>query len=111
MELERTRGKCADPLKPRPAMSLLAMTERPKLKMRILIIEDEAMIAFSIEQTLLADGFEIAGIAARLPAGLLYTSYASDYKTGVELGRQRYIQTKHSNANSDDIFATTSSHI
>jgi len=70
VELERTRGKCADPLKPRPAMSLLAMTERPKLKMRILIIEDEAMIAFSIEKTLLADGFEIAGIAARLPAAL-----------------------------------------
>ncbi len=46
------------------------MTSRPTLKARILIIEDEAMIAFGIEQTLLADGFEIAGIAARLPAAL-----------------------------------------
>ena len=51
-------------------MSVLAMTDKPQQKARILIIEDEAMIAFAIEQTLLADGFEIAGIAARLPAAL-----------------------------------------
>lgn len=51
-------------------MSVLVMTDKPQQKARILIIEDEAMIAFAIEQTLLADGFEIAGIAARLPAAL-----------------------------------------
>lgn len=51
-------------------MGALAMTHQSKLKSRILIIEDEAMIAFAIEQTLLADGFEIAGIAGRLPAAL-----------------------------------------
>jgi len=51
-------------------MGALAMTHQSKLKARILIIEDEAMIAFAIEQTLLAHGFEIAGIAARLPVAL-----------------------------------------
>jgi DNA-binding response OmpR family regulator len=51
-------------------MSVLAMTDQLKQKARILIIEDEAMIAFAIEQTLLADGFEVVGIAARLPAAL-----------------------------------------
>lgn len=51
-------------------MSALAMTSLVKPKARILIVEDEAMIAFAIEQTLLAEGFEIAGIAARLPAAL-----------------------------------------
>ena len=35
-------------------MSVLAMTDKPQQKARILIIEDEAMIAFAIEQTLLA---------------------------------------------------------
>ena len=46
------------------------MTSQLKPKARILIVEDEAMIAFSIEDTLLAEGFEIAGIAARLGTAL-----------------------------------------
>ena len=37
---------------------------------RILIVEDEALIAFEVEQTLIAAGFQIAGIAGKLEAAL-----------------------------------------
>jgi len=39
-------------------------------KPRILIIEDEAMIAFAVEETLLEEGFEVAGVAGRLETAL-----------------------------------------
>ena len=42
--------------------------QRPKL--RILIVEDEAMIAFAVEETLLDGGFEVAGVAGRLETAL-----------------------------------------
>lgn len=51
-------------MSPHPAKE----TEAPKA--RILIVEDDAMIIFGLEQTLLAEGFEIAGIATRLETAL-----------------------------------------
>jgi len=37
---------------------------------RILIVEDDPMLAFGMEQTLLQSGFKISGIAANLDAAL-----------------------------------------
>jgi DNA-binding response OmpR family regulator len=39
-------------------------------KARILIVEDEATIAFLLEEYLISEGFEIAGIAGRLETAL-----------------------------------------
>jgi DNA-binding NtrC family response regulator len=39
-------------------------------KVRVLIIEDEPMIAFALEECLIEAGFEIAGVAGRLEAAL-----------------------------------------
>jgi DNA-binding NtrC family response regulator len=39
-------------------------------KASILIVEDEAMIAFSLEEALIDAGFEIAGVAGRLETAL-----------------------------------------
>ncbi len=51
-------------------MSLLPTADPQQPKARILIVEDEAMIAFAAEETLLAGGFEIAGVAGRLETAL-----------------------------------------
>lgn len=51
-------------MSPHPAKE----TEAPKA--RILIVEDDAMIIFGLEQTLLAEGFDIGGIACRLDTAL-----------------------------------------
>ncbi len=37
---------------------------------RILIVEDEPMLAFVLEELLIDAGFEIAGVATKLPAAL-----------------------------------------
>lgn len=55
-------------------MSLRPANDSETPKARILIIEDEAMIIFGLEQTLLAEGFEIAGIATRLETALTMIS-------------------------------------
>ncbi len=39
-------------------------------QIRILIIEDEPMIALGLEELLIASGFKIAGVAAKLPKAL-----------------------------------------
>jgi len=39
-------------------------------KARILIVEDEALIAFTLEELLIISGFDIAGVAGRLEAAL-----------------------------------------
>ena len=39
-------------------------------KPRILIVEDEAIIAFAVEEALLEGGFEVSGVAGRLEAAL-----------------------------------------
>ncbi len=41
-----------------------------RAKARILIVEDEAMIAFTLEELLMISGFDIAGVAGRLEAAL-----------------------------------------
>lgn len=51
-------------------MSLRPANDSEIPKARILIIEDDAMMIFGLEQTLLAEGFEIAGIATRLESAL-----------------------------------------
>ena len=45
-------------------------TEARPQKPRILIVEDEPMLAFALEETLIEAGFEIAGVAARLETAL-----------------------------------------
>ena len=42
------------------------MTDEQARAMRILIVEDEPLIAFEVEQTLTDAGYEIAGVAARV---------------------------------------------
>ncbi len=39
-------------------------------KPRILIVEDEAILAFAVEETVLEGGFEVAGVAGRLETAL-----------------------------------------
>ena len=51
-------------------MSLRHPAEAQQPKARILIVEDEVMIAFAAEEVLLAGGFEIAGVAGRLETAL-----------------------------------------
>lgn len=46
------------------------MTDELARAMRILIVEDEPLIAFEMEQTLTDAGFEIAGVAARVEEAL-----------------------------------------
>lgn len=46
------------------------MTDEQGRPMRILIVEDEPVIAFELEQTLIGAGFEIVGVAGRLEEGL-----------------------------------------
>ena len=41
-----------------------------RAKARILIVEDEAMIAFTLEELLMISGFDIAGVAGRLDTAL-----------------------------------------
>ena len=47
----------------------VSSTEGPS-RARILIVEDEPMIAFTLEELLVIAGFDIAGVAGRLPAAL-----------------------------------------
>ena len=51
-------------------MSPVHSPDAQQPKARILIVEDEAMIAFAVEEILLAAGFEIAGVAGRLETAL-----------------------------------------
>jgi DNA-binding response OmpR family regulator len=44
--------------------------EAPPRKPRILIIEDEPILAYALEETLVEAGFEIAGVAGRLETAL-----------------------------------------
>jgi CheY-like chemotaxis protein len=37
---------------------------------RVLVVEDEALLAYSLEELLIASGFDIAGVANRLEAAL-----------------------------------------
>jgi DNA-binding response OmpR family regulator len=46
------------------------MTDELARAMRILIVEDEPLIAFEVEQTLTDAGFEIVGVAARVEEAL-----------------------------------------
>ncbi len=46
------------------------MTDELATAMRILIVEDEPLIAFEVEQTLTDAGFEIVGVAARVEEAL-----------------------------------------
>ena len=46
------------------------MTDELARAMRILIVEDESLIAFEVEQSLTDVGFEIAGVAARVEEAL-----------------------------------------
>ena len=46
------------------------MTDEYARAMRILIVEDEPLIAFEVEQTLTEAGFAVVGVAARLEEAL-----------------------------------------
>ena len=46
------------------------MTDEYARAMRILIVEDEPLIAFEVEQTLTEAGFAVVGVAARLDEAL-----------------------------------------
>jgi DNA-binding response OmpR family regulator len=51
-------------------MKLGATTIEPRVKARILIVEDEPILAFVLEEFIAQAGFEIAGVAGRLEAAL-----------------------------------------
>jgi DNA-binding response OmpR family regulator len=51
-------------------MNLHQMTVSKQRAARILIVEDEPMIALSLEDTLVDAGFQIAGVAAKLDKAL-----------------------------------------
>ncbi len=70
MELNCSRRKRTDQINIGNVMSLLPTADPQQPKARILIVEDEAMIAFALEEILLAGGFEIAGVAGRLETAL-----------------------------------------
>ncbi len=53
-------------------MSFHPSPDPPKAKKRVLIVEDEAMIAFMVEESLNEGGFEVAGVAGRLETALTF---------------------------------------
>jgi DNA-binding response OmpR family regulator len=70
VQFDRARCKLSDHIQPEPSMSPHPATETEAPKARILIVEDEVMIVFGLEHTLLAAGFEIAGVAGQLDTAL-----------------------------------------
>ncbi len=65
MEPECAVGKCSN-----PAPGSLLMTEHDPRLPRILIVEDEPLLAFALEEYLRLAGFEVAGVMGRLPTAL-----------------------------------------
>jgi DNA-binding response OmpR family regulator len=51
-------------------MSALATKLDDRRRARILVLEDEPVLAFTVEDLLIEAGFEIAGVVGRLAAGL-----------------------------------------
>ena len=63
MEFERARGECVSVNRPKN-------TEFDNQHWRVLIVEDEPILAFALEGLLVDAGFEIAGVATRLEKAL-----------------------------------------
>ena len=70
MEIERARGRCGRSSPDPTAMSKRNITRDNLNEARILVVEDEPMIAYALEETLVEAGFEIAGVAGRLDQAL-----------------------------------------
>jgi DNA-binding response OmpR family regulator len=70
MESERAGAERTDAERGAGHMSSGTAILGTEQKRRILIIEDEAILALSLEEYLIDAGFEIAGIAGRLEAAL-----------------------------------------
>ena len=69
MELECTGGERIGVSEPGMQVIPLSIVPAPR-QWRVLVVEDEPMIAFSLEQMLIEEGFAIAGVAGDLPEAL-----------------------------------------
>ena len=70
MEFDGAAGARFDVNPGRAEMSARATPRDSERHARILIVEDEPMLAFVLEETLIDAGFEIAGVAGRLETAL-----------------------------------------
>src|SRR5580658_5504606 len=66
-------------------MSIPARTESDR-RWRVLIVEDEPVLAYVLEALLIEEGFEIAGVAARIERGICDAAVIDANLAGISAG-------------------------